>query len=53
MSEVKIQDEIRVDAPALEVWEAIKDPARHARWTRSSRTSAASTAPDRFGGGAW
>jgi hypothetical protein len=26
MSEVRIHDEIRIDAPALEVWEAIKDP---------------------------
>ena len=32
MTEVRIEDEIRVDASPLEVWEAIKDPATHARW---------------------
>ena len=32
MSEVRIEDEVRVDASPLEVWEAIKDPATHARW---------------------
>jgi uncharacterized protein YndB with AHSA1/START domain len=32
MSEVKIEDEIRVNAATFEVWEAIKDPTTHARW---------------------
>jgi uncharacterized protein YndB with AHSA1/START domain len=29
---VKIEDEIRIDAPAPEIWELIKDPTAHARW---------------------
>jgi hypothetical protein len=32
MTEVRIEDEIRVNASALGVWDAIKDPATHARW---------------------
>jgi uncharacterized protein YndB with AHSA1/START domain len=32
MTTVRIGDEGRVDASPLEVWEAIKDPARHAQW---------------------
>jgi hypothetical protein len=32
MSVVKIEDEIAVDAPALEVWKAIKNPSAHAQW---------------------
>lgn len=32
MTEVTIEDELRVEAPAPEVWEAITDPAAHARW---------------------
>jgi hypothetical protein len=32
VSEVSIKDDVCVDAPALEVWEAIKDPAAHAGW---------------------
>lgn len=32
MPEVRIEDEVRVDAAALEVWEAIKDPATHTHW---------------------
>jgi uncharacterized protein YndB with AHSA1/START domain len=32
MSEVRIADEIRVDAPIAAVWLAIEDPAAHARW---------------------
>jgi uncharacterized protein YndB with AHSA1/START domain len=32
MGEVKIADEVRVDAPIDAVWLAIEDPATHARW---------------------
>lgn len=32
MAEVRIEDEALIDAPASEVWGAIKDPATHARW---------------------
>jgi hypothetical protein len=32
MSVVKIEDEIAVDAPVLEVWKAIKNPSAHAQW---------------------
>jgi hypothetical protein len=32
MGQVRIADQIVVDAPAPEVWRAIKDPARHADW---------------------
>jgi uncharacterized protein YndB with AHSA1/START domain len=32
MSLVKIEDEIVVDASAIDVWNAIKDPGAHARW---------------------
>lgn len=32
MSEVRIEDEVRVAAAPPEVWEAIKDPASHAQW---------------------
>jgi uncharacterized protein YndB with AHSA1/START domain len=32
MSEVRIADEIRVDAPVDRVWLAIEDPVAHARW---------------------
>jgi uncharacterized protein YndB with AHSA1/START domain len=32
MSTVGIADEIRVEAPAAEVWLAIEDPVAHARW---------------------
>jgi uncharacterized protein YndB with AHSA1/START domain len=32
MAEVTIEDEMRVDAPALEVWRAIEDPVAHADW---------------------
>jgi uncharacterized protein YndB with AHSA1/START domain len=32
MSEVRIADEIRVEAPIAAVWLAIEDPAAHARW---------------------
>ena len=32
MSEVRIADEVRVEAPMAAVWMAIEDPAAHARW---------------------
>jgi carbon monoxide dehydrogenase subunit G len=32
MSEVRIADEIRVEAPIAAVWRAIEDPVVHARW---------------------
>jgi uncharacterized protein YndB with AHSA1/START domain len=32
MAEVRIEDDALIDAPANEVWAAIKDPATHARW---------------------
>jgi uncharacterized protein YndB with AHSA1/START domain len=32
MSEVRIADELRLDAPVDVVWRAIEDPAAHARW---------------------
>jgi uncharacterized protein YndB with AHSA1/START domain len=32
VAEVRIDDEVLVDAPATTVWEAIKDPAAHAQW---------------------
>jgi uncharacterized protein YndB with AHSA1/START domain len=32
MSEVRIADEVRLDAPIDVVWHAIEDPAAHARW---------------------
>jgi hypothetical protein len=32
MTTVTIEDEVHVDASALELWEVIKDPARHAQW---------------------
>jgi uncharacterized protein YndB with AHSA1/START domain len=32
MSEVRIADDLRVDAPIDVVWRAIEDPAAHARW---------------------
>lgn len=32
MSEVRIADELRLDAPIGVVWRAIADPAAHARW---------------------
>jgi uncharacterized protein YndB with AHSA1/START domain len=32
MSEVRIADELRLDAPIDVVWRAIEDPAAHARW---------------------
>jgi uncharacterized protein YndB with AHSA1/START domain len=32
MSEVRIADELRLDAPIDVVWHAIEDPAEHARW---------------------
>ena len=32
MSEVRISDEVRVEAPLAAVWVAIEDPAVHARW---------------------
>ncbi len=32
MAEVRIEDEILVNAPARQVWTAIKDPAAHAAW---------------------
>jgi uncharacterized protein YndB with AHSA1/START domain len=32
MSEVRIADELRLDAPIDVVWHAIEDPAAHARW---------------------
>ena len=32
MSEVRITDELRLDAPIDVVWHAIEDPAAHARW---------------------
>ncbi|HEX5617022.1 MAG TPA: SRPBCC family protein [Solirubrobacteraceae bacterium] len=32
MSEVRITDELRLDAPIGVVWRAIEDPAVHARW---------------------
>jgi uncharacterized protein YndB with AHSA1/START domain len=32
MAEVKVDDEVRIDAPLEEVWQAIKEPAAHARW---------------------
>ncbi len=32
MTDVRIEDEIRINASAPEVWEAIEDPATHARW---------------------
>jgi uncharacterized protein YndB with AHSA1/START domain len=32
MPPVMIADQIRVDAPAAQVWDAISDPIAHARW---------------------
>jgi uncharacterized protein YndB with AHSA1/START domain len=32
MSEVRIADELRLDAPIEVVWHAIEDPVAHARW---------------------
>jgi uncharacterized protein YndB with AHSA1/START domain len=32
MSEVRIADEVRVEAPSAAVWQAIEDPVAHARW---------------------
>jgi uncharacterized protein YndB with AHSA1/START domain len=32
MSEVRIANEVRLDAPIDVVWHAIEDPAAHARW---------------------
>jgi uncharacterized protein YndB with AHSA1/START domain len=32
MSEVRIADELRLDAPVDVVWHAIEDPAAHTRW---------------------
>jgi uncharacterized protein YndB with AHSA1/START domain len=32
MAEVRIADELRIDAPLDLVWQAIEDPAAHARW---------------------
>jgi Polyketide cyclase / dehydrase and lipid transport len=32
MNDVVIEDEIAIESPALAVWEAIRDPAMHARW---------------------
>jgi uncharacterized protein YndB with AHSA1/START domain len=32
MSDVRIADQIRVEAPVAAVWRAIEDPAAHARW---------------------
>ena len=32
MRQVRIEDDIVVNAPAVEVWRAIKDPGRHADW---------------------
>jgi uncharacterized protein YndB with AHSA1/START domain len=32
MSEVRMADELRIDAPVDVVWHAIEDPAAHARW---------------------
>jgi uncharacterized protein YndB with AHSA1/START domain len=32
MSEMRIADELRLDAPLDVVWHAIEDPAAHARW---------------------
>jgi uncharacterized protein YndB with AHSA1/START domain len=32
MTEVRIVDELRIDAPIGAVWRAIEDPAAHARW---------------------
>jgi hypothetical protein len=32
MSEVRMADELRIDAPVHVVWHAIEDPAAHARW---------------------
>lgn len=32
MSELRIADELRLDAPIDAVWHAIEDPAAHARW---------------------
>jgi uncharacterized protein YndB with AHSA1/START domain len=32
VSEVRIADELRLDAPIDVVWHAIEDPAAHARW---------------------
>jgi uncharacterized protein YndB with AHSA1/START domain len=32
MAEVRIEDQIVVNAPAREVWKAIKDPATHTAW---------------------
>jgi uncharacterized protein YndB with AHSA1/START domain len=32
VAEVQIEDEISVNASAVEVWQAIKDPAAHAQW---------------------
>lgn len=32
MTEVRIEDEVVVNAPAGDVWKAIKDPAAHADW---------------------
>jgi uncharacterized protein YndB with AHSA1/START domain len=32
MSEVRISDELELDAPVEVVWHAIADPAAHARW---------------------
>ena len=32
MTQVRIADELRLDAPIDVVWQAIEDPAAHARW---------------------
>ena len=32
MSEVRIVDELRIDASIDALWRAIEDPAAHARW---------------------
>jgi len=32
MSEVRIEDNLAIDASAPEVWHALEDPAAHARW---------------------
>jgi uncharacterized protein YndB with AHSA1/START domain len=35
MSEVRIADDLRLDAPIDVVWRAVEDPAEHGRWHRS------------------
>jgi uncharacterized protein YndB with AHSA1/START domain len=32
MSEVSIEDTLAIEASALELWQALEDPAAHARW---------------------